>query len=334
MSNLPSVLTDAATVMASDPYDPRLVAGLADLFRAALRDGSVAAMQVPPRVTVAAAGSAGAPMAGNRVNCLSMPAVSLRHDLYVNKVATIADGGAHGATVTAVVPMFSARDGRYLGALDGAAVTALKCAAVTALVTDRCAVADVATLAIIGAGTQALAQFAGVDAVRAPSQIRIYSRTRGRAERFADEVRRRSARRGRHPDVRVCDSVEDASAGADVLGTTTTSTTPLSLGPLPTHAHVNCMGAHTTDSREVSRELLATSIVFVEDKPTAMAEATPEHARAYELGDLDNPDLPHLGQRRTVFSSTGCAWLDLLTCAHLRVDTPLWARVSEPDTEV
>jgi len=328
------VPSGAATVVASDPYDPRLIGGLADLFRTALRDGSVAAMQVPPRVSVAAAGSADAPGPGGGATCISMPAVSLRHDLYVNKVATIADAGAHGATVTAVVPMFSARDGRYLGSLDGAAVTALKCAAVTALVTDHCAVPDVAILAIIGAGTQALAQFAGVDAVRAPSQIRIYSRTRGRAERFADEVRRRSARRERHPDVRVCDSVEDATTGADVVGTTTTATTPLPLGPLPLHTLVNCMGAHTSDSREVSRELLATSVVFVEDKPTAMAEAGAEHARAYELGDLDNPDLLDLRQRRTVFSSTGCAWLDLLTCAHLRVDIPLWARVPEPDTEV
>lgn len=334
MTDVHTVLTGAGTVVASDPYDPQLIVGLADLFRAALRDGSVAAMQVPPRVSVAAAGSAGAPVPGGGVKCISMPAVSLHHDLYVNKVATIADAGAHGATVTAVVPMFSAHDGRYLGSLDGAAVTALKCAAVTALVTDRCAVPDVHTLAIIGAGTQALAQFAGVDAVRAPSQIRIHSRTRGRAESFADEVRIRSARRGRHPDVRVCDSVEEASAGADVVGTTTTSTTPLPLGPLPSHAHVNCMGAHTTDSREVSRELLATSVVFVEDRPTALAEAGAQHASAHELGDLDHPDLPDLRQRRTVLSSTGCAWLDLLTCAHLRVDTPLWARVTEPDTEV
>lgn len=334
MSDEPLVRTAAATAVASDPYDPRLIAGLADLFRTSLRNGSVAAMRVPARVTVPAAGPTAVPGQAEGVNCLSMPAVSLRHDLYVNKVATIAEAGARGATVTAVVPMFSARDGRYLGILDGAAVTALKCAAVTALVTDRCAGPDVGILAIIGAGTQALAQFAGVDAVRAPARIRIFSRTRGHAERFADEVRRRSAQRGRFPDVRVCDSVEDASAGADILGTTTTSTSPLSLGPLPAAAHVNCMGAHTTDSREVSRELLRTSVVFVEDKATAMAEAGAEHAGAYELGDLDNPDLPDLRQRRTVFSSTGCAWLDLLTCAHLRVDTPLWARVFEPDTEV
>ena len=183
-----------------------------------------------------------------------MPAVSLYHDLYINKVATIADAGSPGATVTAVVPMFSARDGRYLGALDGAAVTALKCAAVTALVTDCCAVADVSTLAIIGAGAQALGQFAGVSAVREPAEIRIHSRTRRSAERFAADVRSRSAGLGRRPAVRVCASIEEACADADIVSTATTSTTPLPLGPLPAHVHVNCMGAHTTDSREVSRD--------------------------------------------------------------------------------
>lgn len=316
------------TLVAADPYDPRLVAAVADRFRAALRDGSAAAMQVPPRVTVAAA--AGGPSEG-AVKCISMPAVSLHHDLYINKVATIVDAGSAGATVTAIVPMFSARNGRYLGALDGATVTALKCAAVTALVTDRCAIADASTLAIIGAGTQALAQFAGVSAVRELAEIRIYSRTRGGAERFADDVRSRAALLGRQPAVRVCASIEQACAGADIIGTATTSTTPLPLGPLPEHVHVNSMGAHTTDSREVSRELLESSVVFVEDRPTAIAEAGALHAAAHELDELD---LPGLGQRRTVFSSIGCAWLDLLTCAHLRADSiPTWARAAEPDVE-
>ncbi len=320
----------AATLVAADPYDPRLVAAVARRLRAALRDGSAAAIQVPPRVTVVPPGGPSAAA----VKCISMPAVSLHHDLYINKVATIADAGSSGATVTAVVPMFSARDGRYLGALDGAAVTALKCAAVTALVTEHCAVPEVGTLAIIGAGTQALAQFAGVSAVREPAEIRVYSRTRRSAERFAADLRSRSAALGRSPDVRVCDSVEQACAGADLVSTATTSTLPLPLGPLAEHVHVNCMGAHTTDSREVSRELLASSVVFVEDRPTAIAEAGALHAEAHELDELDRADLGDLSRRRTVFSSIGCAWLDLLTCAHLRADgIPTWARAAEPDVE-
>jgi hypothetical protein len=65
-----------------------------------------------------------------------------------------------------------------------------------------------------------------------------------------------------------------------------------------------------------------------------MAEAGAEDAGADELGDLDNPDLLDLRQRRTVFTSTGCAWLDLLICAQLPVDTPCGCAFLEPDTEV
>ena len=244
--------------------------------------------------------------------------------------------GQPGATVTAVVPMFSARDGRYLGALDGAAVTALKCAAVTALVTDRCAVADVSTLAIIGAGTQALAQFAGVSAVREPAEIRIYSRTR--AQRRALRRRRAQPLGGARPPIPPSGSAPRSRRRAPA---------PTSSAP-PRPPRCRCRSdrcpststsiawARTPRTRARCRaNCSASSVVFVEDRPTAIAEAGALHADAHELDELDRPDLPDLRWRRTVFSSVGCAWLDLLTCAHLRADSiPAWARAAEPDVEV
>ncbi|MFJ9626104.1 ornithine cyclodeaminase family protein [Streptomyces sp. NPDC101175] len=292
------------------------VRSLAKAMRDALSAGSVTRMLVPPRETVEDA-------AGTKF--ISMPAVSPDHDLYVNKVATILASPVpgRGATVTALVPMFSVSTGRHLGTLDGATVTNLKCAAVTALVTDRCAAPDSRVLAIFGSGVQARQQFLGVSAVRELAEVRVWSRDRTRTEAFARDIRTLSAAAGAPVDVVVCDSAEQAGRGVDILSTATTSATPLPVpSELPAHVHINCMGAHTTESRELPAGLLRASVVVVEDLGTAIAEAGASHAHALELDVLVSPASAGFARRRTVFASTGCAYLDLITCAHLVSHTP------------
>ncbi|HEU5269372.1 MAG TPA: hypothetical protein VFU36_05550 [Jatrophihabitans sp.] len=290
-----------------------LIRSVAAEMRAGLRSGAVRRMLVPPRETVT-------DPAGTRF--ISMPAVSADYDLYVNKTATIVAPGAPGsaATVSSVVPMFSVSTGRFLGVLDGNTVTNVKCAAVTALVTDRCAAPDAPVLGIIGSGVQARQQYLGVSAVRTVAEVRIHSRRADRAARFAREVEALAARGGRAVRTVVCETAEQASRGVDVLATATTSAVPLPLSAeLPEHVHVNCMGAHTVDSRELPAELLRTSLVIVEDLATALAEAGPLHSAAVELDLLETAAADGFANRRTVFSSTGCAYLDLITCACLRM---------------
>jgi ornithine cyclodeaminase/alanine dehydrogenase-like protein (mu-crystallin family) len=273
-------------------------------------------MIVPPRQTAEDA-------AGTKF--ISMPAISPDYDLYVNKVATIVVPGSpgRGATVTSIVPMFSASSGRYIGALDGTVVTNLKCAAVTALVTDRCAANNSDVLGIIGSGVQARQQYLGVSAVRDVRDVRVFSPNPDHAAAFAADITAMAARhRPARPDaavsVLVCDSAEQASEGVDILVTATGSSDPLPISSrLPGHVHVNCVGAHKVASRELSRDLLRTSVLIVEDRRTAVAEAGHLHGAALELDALDTPAAAGLDGQRTIFSSTGCAYLDLLTCAHL-----------------
>lgn len=287
------------------PADTRLVRSLAEAILEGLSAGAVGRMLVPRRETVEDAAGA---------KFISMPAVSPDHDLYVNKVATIVESGA-GSTVTSVVPMFSVSTGRFLGSLDGTTVTNLKCAAVTALVTDRCATPEARVLGIIGSGVQARQQFLGVSAVRDVEEVRIWSRDPDNASAFARDIEAMAAG---GVNVVVCGSAEQASRDVDILSTATTSVDPLPISTrLPEHVHINCMGGHTTESRELSAELLRTSVVIVEDLSTAIAEAGESHAAALELNALTAPGSVGLAQQRTVFASTGCAYLDLITCAHL-----------------
>lgn len=288
-----------------------LVRSLADAMRAGLRSGAVRRMIVPPRETAEDA-------LGTKF--ISMPAVSPDYDLYINKVATIVASCApgRGATVTSIVPMFSASSGRYLGALDGTVVTNLKCAAVTALVTDRCAAKNSGVLGIIGSGVQARQQYLGVSAVRDLREVRVFSPNPEHAAAFAADVTAMAARAGAGGSVAVCGSAEEASEGVDILVTATVSSDPLPISSrLPGHVHVNCVGAHTAASRELSRDLLRTSVLIVEDRRTAVAEAGRLHSVALELDALDTPAAAGCDRQRTIFSSTGCAYLDLITCAHL-----------------
>ncbi|WP_439677210.1 ornithine cyclodeaminase family protein [Embleya sp. MST-111070] len=278
------------------------VTAVAGLIREALHSGAVRRMTVPLRQTVEDT---------RGVKYLSMPAVSTDLGLYIAKVATIAHGP--GSTVTSVVPVFATSTGALLTVLDGALVTNLKCAAVTAVVTDRCATPDAAVLGIVGAGVQAWQQYLGVRAVRDIALVRVHSRTPAHAEALCARIR--AAGRAR---ALVCASAAEATSGADVVATATTSVDPLPIAAdLPAHVHVNCMGAHTTTSREVSRELLASATVVVESIETAVAEAGVIHRTALDLEALETGDHPGLADRPTVFSSTGHASLDLITCAHL-----------------
>ncbi|WP_406280780.1 ornithine cyclodeaminase family protein [Embleya sp. NBC_00896] len=278
------------------------VTAVAELMRDGLRGGAVRRMIVPMRQVVEDE---------RGVRFVSMPAVSADHGLYIAKTATIAHGP--GPTVTSVVPVFSTATGELLAVLDGTAVTNLKCAAVTAVVTDRCAAPDSAVLGIIGSGVQAWHQYLGVSAVREISRVRVHSRTAAHAEALCERIR--AAGRARAV---ACASAAEATFGADVVSTATTSVLPLPIAAdLPDHVHINCMGAHTPQSRELPRSLLAAGTLIVESVETAVAEAGEIHRAALDLEALETGDHTRLDGRTTVFSSTGHASLDLITCAHL-----------------
>ena len=85
---------------------------------------------------------------------------------------------------------------------------------------------------------------------------------------------------------------------------------------LAPHVHINCMGAHTSESREVARELLAGATLIVEDRETAVEQAGEVHETALELRELGAIAPGRLQRALTVFSSTGHAFLDLLSAAY------------------
>lgn len=248
----------------------------------------------------------------------TMPAYSETHKLFVAKLGTVTpQHNPELKSVHALVAAFSASSGRLIGIFDGDAITHLKCAAVAAFVTDLCTPRNASVLGLIGSGVQASLQLRAAATVRPIERVNIYSRN---AERVAGFVREYQPR---FPEIHLhaCSSAEEAAQDADIISTATTATVPLLAASVLKRArslHINCFGNHTPASREIPVEVLAhDSIVIVEDMQTALKEAGEVHRSAYSLERLGTLDPAQLQLQRTVFSSTGHAFLDLLAVDHL-----------------
>lgn len=246
----------------------------------------------------------------------TMPAYSDRLKIFVTKIgAVVPQSGSEKSSVNALVTAFSGETGEIIAVFDGIAITNIKCAAVTALVTDLCAPKDVEVLGLIGSGVQAREQLIGVGAVRSLKEIRIFSRNQGNVTKFIAENQKQFA----GSKFVACGSAREAVTHVQVISTATTSLEPvLSAADLEDQAvHINCMGNHSPQSRELPLEVLQNSQLIVEDLDTAMSEAGEVHRNAATIAQLVKREVKLSSTTRTVFASTGHAFLDLVTVHYL-----------------
>lgn len=236
------------------------------------------------------------------------------------------DNPARGLpAIMGMVIVFDAVDGRPLAVMDAARLTGLRTGAASGVSTDVLARPDARVLAVIGAGAQAPYQVDAVLAVRPIEEVRIYSRTRSRAEVVAAQVRQR------HDGLRVvvADSAAAAVGDADVVCTATNARQPvLEAADLRPGTHVSAVGSFTPQMRELPVDLFAQAgRVYVDQREAALEEAG-EVIDALEAGALAAGDLIELGAvltgeaggRRdpdeiTVFKSSGLAAQDLYAAA-------------------
>jgi ornithine cyclodeaminase/alanine dehydrogenase-like protein (mu-crystallin family) len=208
--------------------------------------------------------------------------------------------------------------GEPLALANASAVTAVRTAAVTAVATDALARPDATTLAIIGTGVQAQAHLPAIAAVRPLTRIRVAARSVDSARRFAA---------AQSVPVEACATVREAVAGADIVVTVTTSSSPvLSHDWLSPGAHVNAVGSSVPSARELDTATVAAAGVFVDRRESALNESGdlllaglgPDHVRG-ELGEVLAGTVPGrtADDELTVFLSLGLAIEDLATVASL-----------------
>lgn len=204
---------------------------------------------------------------------LFMPAFLPAEDALAVKIVSVfpRNPQQNRPTTHALVLVLDTESGQPLALLEGGTLTAIRTGAGSGLATDLLARPDAEVVAMLGSGVQAYTQLEAVCTVRPVREVRVYSPTPGHAAAFAERV----AGQGVVP--RQVQAVADpavAVAGADIICTATTSYTPVFPGRLlKPGAHVNAVGSFTPAMQEVDVETVQRSLVVVDSRQAALAEA-------------------------------------------------------------
>src|ERR1700736_5538014 len=160
------------------------------------------------------------------------------------------NAGTQVPTHLEMIMLFEPETGQPLAFLDGRLITEMRTAAVSAAVTKYLAPRSSRVLALLGSGVQAQAHLQALRHVRQFEEVRVWSRTPERAERFA-------ALHG----AKAMD-LEPAVRGADVVVTATSALEPFLKGEwLKQGAHVNAVGAPRPTWRELDNDAMQNTLI-------------------------------------------------------------------------
>jgi ornithine cyclodeaminase/alanine dehydrogenase-like protein (mu-crystallin family) len=239
----------------------------------------------------------------------AMPAIGDGH-VVLKWVTSFPGNPARGLpTVTGLVLLSDAEDGRLLAVLDAAAVTALRTAAAGVLAADTLCRAEASSYAVIGAGVNG-AETARMLVAHGVTPL-VWDVDDHRRELVAGRLGARVAR-----------SAEEALACEVVITVTPGSTVLYEEGSLEPGQHVSLMGADGPGKAEVALGELRRAHLFCDDWEQASHGG--ELAAGVAAGVVDRDAVTELGSvllgeaeaRRsagdvTLFDSTGLAIQDL-----------------------
>lgn len=211
------------------------------------------------------------------------------------KVVSLFEGNqARGlARIQAAVVVLEPDTGRPIALLDGAMLTAIRTAAASGAATDLLARRDSRTVALFGAGVQAITHLFAMCAVRPIEKIFICGRTPSRVAALIAEFAGRPAIPA---ELIAADSPQQALEDADIVCCTTTSMTPIfDDADLKPGVHINGVGSFTPQAREVPPETVRRALVVVDSR----------HAAWEEAGDLIQPLQAGLFGREHIHAELG-----------------------------
>jgi alanine dehydrogenase len=145
-------------------------------------------------------------------------------------------------------------------------------------VASRClAKANADDMAIIGTGKQALAQVAGVNAVRALKRLRVYSPTLANRQAFAEKLQQKFSM-----EVIVTGSVEAAVKDASIVTLVTRAQEPfLDATMLAPGCHINAVGAITPERQEFSQDIFGRARLVVVDSVDSVRRLSSEFIQQF-----------------------------------------------------
>lgn len=255
-----------------------------------------------------------------------MPGALRDPDVYGVKLISLFPGNPASGLSSHIGAMviFDNDTGAVRAMLDADALTAIRTAAASAAATRALAREDAAKLAIIGTGEQAESHIEAITCVRDISEVHIAGRTQERAQEFVARI----APRFGHLTFCAAPDAQDAVRDADIICTVTSSATVVLQGDwVGPGTHVNAVGASIPLMQEIDADLLLKSALYVDYKPSALAQARDimdaiasgamdEAHILGEIGQLYNAELPTRTESLaiTLYRSLGVAAQDL-SCA-------------------
>jgi alanine dehydrogenase len=239
----------------------------------------------------------------------AMPAIGGGHAL-LKWVTSFPGNPARGLpTVSGLVLVSDAEDGRLLALLDAAAVTALRTGAAAVLAAEILGRSDAQTASVIGVGVNGRA--AAETFLARGRQVALWDVDTGRAEAAAAEL-----------GADVAPSLEAALVADLVVTVTPGHEVLLTEGTLRSGQHVSLMGADGPGKAEAAPSELLRAQLFCDDWDQASHGG--EFAHAVEAGLITREDVTDFGRvltgeapgrqtpdEITLFDSTGLAIQDL-----------------------
>ncbi len=221
--------------------------------------------------------------------------------------------------------LFESEFGTPVAIIDAGVLTAVRTSAASVVATRLLARKEARSLAVIGTGEQARHHIEAMLEVRDIKEIRIAGRTPKRAQAFVESIA------NDYPNCAISASkdVETAAAGADIICTVTSSRKTVLEGAwVGAGCHVNAVGASIPSMREIDEELIVKSSLWVDYRPSAMAQAgdiiaaidngrIKEDHIIGEIGEVLSGSAHgrQSGNEITLYRSLGIAAQDLI-CAH------------------
>ena len=241
----------------------------------------------------------------------AMPAIGDGHAL-LKWVTSFPGNPPRGLpTVTGLVLLSDAEDGRLLAVLDAAAVTALRTAAAGVLGADTLCRAEASSYAVIGAGVNG-AETTRMLVAHGVTPL-VWDVDEARRTFVAERLGARAA--GSAAEALACEVVITVTPGSSVL---------YPEASLEAGQHVSLMGADGPGKAEVAVEEIRRAHVFCDDWEQAASKGIGDIGLAYQAGLIRREDVTQLGDvltgeadgRRsagdiTLFDSSGLAIQDL-----------------------
>ena len=195
-------------------------------------------------------------------------------------------------SVNGLMVLFSTRTGMVEALLlDNGYLTDIRTAAAGAVAAKYLSRADSSSAAILGAGVQAGLQLEALMLVRNIEKASIWARDHDKANLAAQALSKKLG-----IPISACASVGEATAEADIIVTTTPSTSPILMAEhIHAGQHITAMGSDGEHKNEIDAQIIAHKVRYFCDR-LAQVEKLGELHHALEQKLIAPTDFPELGQ--------------------------------------